>query len=346
MVTTQSTRPPVMKDVAKIAQVSHQTVSRVLNGHPSVSPEARARVEAAIVKLGYRRNFIARSLVTRQSQTIGVLASDLAQYGPARTLLGIESAARDAGYFVSIATLREISMEAVTDVLNHFFAQNVDGIVVAVPHPGVLEALDRIGPSLPVIAASSARDRPGPGAAVDQRAGARLAVNHLINLGHDKIGHLSGPMDWFDAAERVEGWREAINEAGLVPGPLLDGDWSARAGHEAGMALDVGGAESATAMFVSNDQMALGLLLALHQRQVKVPEDISIVGYDDQPESPFFYPPLTTVRQDFEAVGRHCIAAMLEHLQRNQVLREFVSPELIIRATTAPPAVQAQRCPV
>jgi DNA-binding LacI/PurR family transcriptional regulator len=154
-----SGRPPVMKDVAQVAGVSHQTVSRVLNGHPNVSREARERVEAAIAELGYRRNVIARSLATRRSQTVGVLASDLSQYGPARTLLGVETAARDAGYFVSIASLRDVSFEAVKDALDHFYDQGVDGIIVVVPHPRVLEALDRICPGLPIITATSAPQR-------------------------------------------------------------------------------------------------------------------------------------------------------------------------------------------
>jgi DNA-binding LacI/PurR family transcriptional regulator len=223
MAGTEFNRPPVMKDVARVAGVSHQTVSRVINDHPNVSAKARQQVEAAITELGYRRNVIARSLATRRSQTIGILTSDLSQFGPARTLLGIERAAREAGYFVSITTLREITFASVAHALDHFGDQGVEGIVVVVPHPALLEALDRMAPRVAVVAATSDTRRSSLGAAVDQRAGARLAVQHLIELGHIRIGHISGPMDWFDAVERLEGWREALTEAGLPPGPLLYG---------------------------------------------------------------------------------------------------------------------------
>ncbi|MBT2513804.1 LacI family DNA-binding transcriptional regulator [Arthrobacter sp. ISL-30] len=328
-----------MKDVARVAGVSHQTVSRVINDHPNVSAKARQQVEAAITELGYRRNVIARSLATRRSQTIGVLTSDLSQFGPARTLLGIERAAREAGHFVSIATLREITFASVAHALDHFWNQGVEGIVVVVPHPGLLEALDRIAPRVAVVAATSDTRRSSLGAAVDQRAGARLAVQHLIELGHTRIGHISGPMDWFDAVERLEGWLEALTEASLPPGPLLYGDWSANSGYAAGLAL--GREPAATAMFVSNDQMALGLLRALHEQPLRIPQDLSVVGYDDQPEAAYFYPPLTTIRLDFEELGRQCIAALMEsqHLEGADSKRfvEPVEPRLILRATTAQP---------
>ena len=334
-------RAPVMKDVARAAGVSHQTVSRVLNGHPNVSPAAREQVEAAIAALGYRRNTVARSLVTRRSQTIGVLASELAQYGPAHTLLGLEQAARDAGHFVSIATLREVTPAAVRDALDHFADQSVEGIVVVVPHPGLLGAIDSIDHAFPIIAATSDPDRPVAGAGVDQRLGARLAARYLVELGHTRIAHLSGPMDWYDAAERVEGWRGALAEAGLKTDLLIEGDWTAARGYEVG--LEVAASRPATAMFVANDQMALGLLRGVQESGLAVPRDLSIVGYDDQPEAAYFFPPLTTVRQDFEALGRRCIEALLAALAAGRPSgglpgARSVEPELVVRSTTAPPA--------
>ncbi|WP_245827836.1 LacI family DNA-binding transcriptional regulator [Sinomonas mesophila] len=333
-------RAPVMKDVAKLAGVSYQTVSRVLNGHPNVSASARERVEAAIAALGYRRNPVARSLVTRRSQTVGVLASELGQYGPSHTLLGLEQAARDAGYFVSIASLREVTTPAVQDILGRFADQAVDGIIVIGPHPGLLEALDAIEHSFPVVAATSDPDRPA-GAGVDQRLGARLAVRHLVELGHTRIGHLSGPSDWYDAAERVEGWREAMAEAGLAAEVLIEGDWTARRGYEVG--LEIAASRPATAMFVANDQMALGLLRGVQESGLAVPRDLSIVGYDDQPEAAYFFPPLTTVRQDFEALGRRCIEALLAAFDEDHAPARSVEPQLVVRSTTAaPPQVVAR----
>ena len=330
-------RAPVMKDVAKLAGVSHQTVSRVLNGHPNVSASARERVEAAISALGYRRNPVARSLVTRRSQTIGVLASELGQYGPSHTLLGLEQAARDAGYFVSIATLRDVTTPAVREILGRFADQAVDGIIVIGPHPGLLEALDGIEHAFPVVAATSDPGRPA-GAGVDQQLGARLAVRHLVELGHTRIGHLSGPSDWYDAAERVAGWREALAEAGLAAEVLIEGDWTARRGYEVG--LEIAASRPATAMFVANDQMALGLLRGVQESGLVVPQDLSVVGFDDQPEAAYFFPPLTTVRQDFEELGRRCIASLLSALDESSPgARRGVDPELVVRATTGRPGL-------
>ncbi|MBT2513803.1 LacI family DNA-binding transcriptional regulator [Arthrobacter sp. ISL-30] len=323
-----------MKDVARIAGVSHQTVSRVLNGHPSVSASVRERVETVIEELGYRRNVAARSLVTRRSRTVGVLATELVQYGPSRTLLGLESAARDADYFVSIATVRDVSIKSVREALNHLGDQSVDGIVVVVPHPGILEALSLIEHSFPVVTATSATGGPLGSAAVNQRLGARMAVQHLIELGHTRIGHVSGPMNWFDAVERVEGWREALTEAGLQADILIQGDWTAERGYEAGLSL---GSSDASAFFIANDQMALGFLRGVQECGLRVPDDVSIVGYDDQPDAGFFYPPLTTVKQDFEELGRRSIKALLEQLDSGTIPpKQMIDPAIVVRASSGP----------
>jgi DNA-binding LacI/PurR family transcriptional regulator len=325
-----------MEDVARVAGVSHQTVSRVLNNHPNVSSKTRERVEQAITELGYRRNTAARSLVTRRSQTIGVLGSELAQYGPSHTLLGVQQAARDAGYFVSVAGLREVTPETIKDAMAHFMDQGVDGIVVTVPHPGTFDVLKDITTQVPLVAVGSVGDEMLTGATVDQREGARLAVQHLLELGHKRIGHLSGPSDWIDAAARTEGWRDALAEAGLEPGTLIEGDWSAECGYREGLKIAAG--RSVTALFVANDQMALGVLRAFSEGGVQVPGDISVVGFDDQPESAYFIPPLTTVAQDFEELGQRCIGLLLDRLETGDTgTPATVKPRLIIRATTAPP---------
>ncbi len=328
---------PRLEDVADIAGVSHQTVSRVVNNHPNVSSATREKVEAAIAQLGYRRNTAARSLVTRRSQTIGVLASELSQYGPANTLLGVEQAARDAGYFVSIAALREVGREAISDAVNHFMDQAVDGIVVLVPHADTLLTLEELNLPVPVVAVGSAGSGAVSGAMVDQRRGARIAVEHLIAQGHRRIGHVSGPQDWTDGSERAEGWRDALRDAGLPDNLLLEGDWSAGSGYGIGRTLAAG--LTATALFVGNDQMALGLLRAFAEAGVKVPDDVSVVGFDDQPEAGYFTPPLSTVRQDFEELGRRCIDAMLKEIEAGAGVSSIVvTPELVLRASTAPPA--------
>ncbi|WP_284978242.1 LacI family DNA-binding transcriptional regulator [Arthrobacter sp. fls2-241-R2A-200] len=323
-----------MEDVARVAGVSHQTVSRVLNNHPNVSSTTRERVEQAITELGYRRNTAARSLVTRRSQTIGVLGSEMAQYGPSRTLLGVQQAARDSGYFVSIASLREVTPASIKDAIAHFMDQGVDGIVVIVPHPGTFEVLQDVTAHVPLVAVGSAGDERLSGAMVNQRQGARLAVEHLVELGHTRIGHLSGPADWIDAAARIDGWRDAVTEAGLEPGAMIEGDWSAECGYRAG--LSIAQERTVTALFVANDQMALGVLRAFHESGVQVPSDISVVGFDDQPESAYFIPPLTTVAQDFEELGRRSIDLLVERLEGGDPRPAVtVEPYLVVRSTTA-----------
>lgn len=327
----------MMGDVAKMAGVSHQTVSRVLNDHPNVSHNTRQRVEAAIARLGYRRNTAARSLVTRRSRTIGVLACETGQFGPANTLLGVEQAGREAGYFVSIANLREVTSDSINDAMGHFRSQSVDGIVILVPHPDVLAALDDVSVPVPIVAVGAGAGNQLTGASLNQRLGARLAVEHLIGLGHRSIAHISGPTHWIDAAERIEGWREAMGAAGLEADVLLQGAWDAASGYQAGLELiDYG---SVTAVFVANDQMAVGVLRALQEAGRHVPGDISVVGYDDQPEAGFFMPPLTTIKQDFEELGRKTMEEMLHQLEGQAGTRDqIVDPRLVIRATTAAPA--------
>lgn len=330
-------RMPRLEDVADVAGVSHQTVSRVVNNHPNVSAATREKVEAAIAELGYRRNTAARSLVTRRSQTIGVLASELSQYGPANTLLGVEQAARDAGYFVSIAALREVGRDAIAEAVSRLMDQAVDGIAVLVPHADTLKVLEDLNLPVPVVAVGSPGTSAVSGAMVDQREGARLAVEHLIGQGHRQIGHIAGPPDWTDGAERAEGWREALREAGLPDTLLLEGDWSAGSGY--GIGRKLAAKRSATALFVGNDQMALGLLRAFAEAGVRVPDDVSVVGFDDQPESGYFTPPLTTVRQDFEELGRRCMDIMLKEIEAGAAVSStVVTPELVLRASTAGPA--------
>lgn len=330
-------RPPVMGDVAKMAGVSHQTVSRVLNNHPNVSGKTRERVESAIAHLGYRRNTAARSLVTRRSRTIGVLACETGQFGPANTLLGVEQAGREAGYFVSIANLREVTGESINDAIAHFRNQSVDGIVILVPHPDVLAVLRDVSVPVPIVAVGAGAGNQLTGASLDQRLGARLAVDHLIDLGHCSIAHISGPPHWIDAAERIKGWQEALGAAGLGAEVLLEGGWDAASGYRAG--LDLLQHRSITAVFVANDQMAVGVLRAVQEAGRHVPGDISVVGYDDQPEAEFFMPPLTSIKQDFEELGRRCMEAVLQQLDGEQASGEqMVKPRLVIRSTTAAPA--------
>ncbi|HYH77767.1 MAG TPA: LacI family DNA-binding transcriptional regulator [Arthrobacter sp.] len=327
-------RLPRLNDVAALAGVSHQTVSRVVNNHPNVSKATRERVEAAISELGYRRNTAARSLVTRRSQTIGVVGSELSQYGPANTILGVEQAARDAGYFVSIAALKTVNRDTISDALRHFQDQSVDGVVVVVPHSETLSALDEMALDVPVVTVGSLGNDKISGAMVDQKRGAELAVRHLIEQGHRRIGHISGPLDWIDGAARAESWSQTLRAAGLEDDLLVHGDWSAGSGYRIGRQFAE--ERSATAIFVGNDQMALGLFRAFSEAGISVPGDVSVVGFDDTPEAAYFVPPLTTVRQDFEELGRRCVDAMVGEIEQGAAVSGVVvTPELVVRGSTA-----------
>lgn len=333
-------RPAVMADVARLAGVSHQTVSRVLNGSPRVRPDTRERVLWAVNQLGYRRNAMARGLVQRRSRVLGVVSFDTILFGPASTLLGIERAARAADYGVSIVTLERVDRAGVLHATNILADQGVDGVIIIAPQVSAAAALHNLPSGLPAVAVQAGQDHALPSVAVDQVAGAQLAVRHLLDLGHETVWHIAGPSDWLEARDRIEGWRQTLEEVGAPVPPVMVGDWSARSGYTAGLTLSE--MAGVTAVFAANDQMALGLLRAFRERGARVPADISVVGFDDIPEAEYLSPPLTTVRQDFDEVGRRSMALLLSLLDSgveiNAVLAPpAVSPTLVLRQSTAPP---------
>lgn len=334
---------PVMADVARIAGVSHQTVSRVLNGHPNVKAETRTRVEMAIDELGYLRNSSARALVTRRTSVIGVIAFDPTLYGPASTLGGIERAARAAGYFLSVVTLQTVTHEAVREAMDYLAQQSVEGYIVIAPLRTVVEGLADLPYGRPVVVVEGGQAPDIPVVCVDQPGGAYLATRHMIELGHRTVHHIAGPHDWLESEGRVAGWHRALEEAGApVPEPLL-GNWRPREGYELGRRL--ADDREVTAVFVANDQMALGALRALGEAGLRVPQEVSVVGFDDVPEAEFFTPPLTTVAQDFSEVGQRSIALLLSLLEESESpeatpKRDIVPARLVTRQSTAPPSTR------
>ncbi|HCU49263.1 MAG TPA: LacI family transcriptional regulator [Micromonosporaceae bacterium] len=329
-----------MTDVARLAGVSHQTVSRVLNGNPQVHPETRERVMRAVAELNYRRNAMARGLVSRRSRVLGVVSFDTILFGPASTLLGIERAARAAGYGVSIATLERVDRQSVLAAANNLAGQGVDGVIIIAPQMAAAAALHNLPRGMVAVAVEAGQDSGLPSVSVDQVTGARLAVQHLLDLGHKTVWHIAGPNDWLEARDRIDGWRQTLADAGAEVPPMIAGDWSALSGYAAGVAL--AGQPDVTAVFAGNDQMALGLLRALHERGLRVPEDISVVGFDDIPEAGFLLPPLTTIRQDFDEVGRRSMATLLQLLDTDETnsvppTATPVEPTLVQRQSTAPP---------
>ncbi len=326
-------RPAVMADVAQLAGVSYQTVSRVLHDSPHVSGETRERVRAAIHQLDYRPNSVAQALVTGRSKTLGVVSFDTTLYGPASTLLGIEQAAHDAGYAVSISSLRSLNRDTVLAAIQLLRDQGVDGVAVIAPLRAGMEALRHVKPDFAVVAVEAGPKASIPVATVDQSAGAAAATRYLLNLGHKTVWHLAGPSDWNDAEERIDGWRSVLVEASAVVPPLLRGDWTPRSGYELGQSLLK--IPELTAVLVGNDQMALGLLRRLHEAGREVPHDLSVVGFDDIPEAAYFTPPLTTVRQDFAELGRRCLHILLGRIEGEVgPKRVVVAPELVVRGST------------
>ena len=331
-----------MADVARLAGVSHQTVSRVLHDNPNVRGETRERVLAAIKQLNYRPNSTARALVTGRSKTLGVVSSDTTFYGPASTLFGIERAADDAGYAVIVSSLRSVNRASVLEAIQQLQDNGVDGIALTAPLRSAADALRHVKFDVPVVALEAAQTLSIPVAAVDQRAGAAAATRHLLSLGHKTVWHLAGPADWHEANERILRWKTALEAAG-APVPLpLRGDWSPRSGYE--IADTLLKTRNLTALFVANDQMALGVLRRFNEAGSEVPRDLSVVGFDDIPEAAYFTPPLTTVRQDFSELGRRCLRMLLEQIESpraeeldgsEQPVRSVVPPELVVRESTA-----------
>jgi DNA-binding LacI/PurR family transcriptional regulator len=330
-------RGAVMADVARVAGVSHQTVSRVINDADHVRPETRERVLRAMVELDYRPNSVARALVTGRSRTLGVVSFDTTLYGPASTLFGIERAAHAQGYFVSIISVTSLDRASVLGAVEHLRAQGVEGILLVTPQDAAAEAVLQLPSDTPVVAVEAGPEGSVPIVAVDQFAGALAATRHLLELGHRTVWHIAGPADWLEARQRVDGWAAALAEAGADAPPLLSGDWSARSGYELGQRLAT--VRDVTAVFAANDQMALGLLRALYEAGRHVPRDLSVVGFDDIPEAQFFTPPLTTVRQDFNEMGRQSLMLLVDAISatRRSSQRVVVPPELRVRESTAPP---------
>ncbi len=326
-------RPAVMADVARLAGVSYQTVSRVLNDSPNVNATTRERVLMAIRQLDYRPSSTARALATGRSKTLGVVSFDTSLYGPAATLFGIERAAHDAGYAVSVTSLRALNRNTVLAAIQQLRDVGVDGVAVIAPTLASRDALTDIPSDFAVVAVEAGPDASIPVASVDQAAGAAAATRHLLSLGHKSVWHIAGPAHWKEAEKRIDGWRMTLEAAGAHVPPLLRGDWTPRSGYEqAQRLLEI---PEMTAVFVANDQMALGLLRALHEAGRRAPHDLSVVGFDDIPEAGYFIPPLTTVRQDFAELGRRCLEVLLRRIAGEETLaRVVVAPELVVREST------------
>lgn len=330
-------RAPAMTDVAQLAGVSHQTVSRVINDHPNVRPQTRLRVQAAMTQLGYRPNEAARALVTGFSNTIGVVAQTTTLFGPASLLSAFELVASEAGFAVAVSSLQQLDRAALAAAVSRHLDQRVAAIVVIAPVASAGEALDELAADVPAVCIDGDPRLVIPTVRVDQQAGARLATEHLLQAGHRTVWHVSGPPDWFDAMGRVDGWRAALEDAGAEVPPLVQADWTSASGYQAGQML--ARMPEVTAIFTANDHSALGVLKAMREAGRSVPGDVSIVGFDDIPEAAFFVPPLTTVHQDLSAVARAALDVVVTQLQAGKEVAspDPIPPHLVERESVAAP---------
>lgn len=328
-------RAPNIRDVAARAGVSYQTVSRVLNDSTAIRPATREQVLRVIDELGYRPNPAARALATSRSKTIGVLSSQSGFYGPTTSIQAIEVAARAAGYRLSVASISPTDVDSIRSGLDFLLGQSIDALVILAPQVGVYDAIRDAAISVPFVMLEATSIDSGRGLSVDQERGARLAVRHLIDLGHTRILHVAGPADWLEAQARLAAYRAELLDAGLTPLDPIVGDWTAEFGYRAGSELLAH--RDFTAVFCANDQMALGFLHACRDAGVRVPEDVSVVGFDDTPEAAHFAPALTTVRQDFVEIGQRAVVLLLEELSgATELDHASIAPELVVRASTAP----------
>lgn len=296
-----------IKDVAEAAGVSTQTVSRVINFRPDVSPETKERVQKVIEELGYSPNVIARSLVRGRSNTIGVVGWGLGYYGPTSIFLGIEQKTHELGFSLLLSLLNDFDSIQIDDILNNLLSRQVDGIIWAVPGNDNLagELSMRFREiSLPMVYLNKRQTQQEIVVAMDNRLGGRIATQHLVDEGYQRIGIITGPTDWWEAQERESGWRDVVTEAGLDSSNqnIVNGDWSAASG-EAGLRKLLAKSSDIDAVFVCNDQMALGALKASRNLEIDVPQELGIVGFDDIPEAEYFYPPLSTIYQNAEELG-------------------------------------------
>ncbi|OYO13736.1 LacI family transcriptional regulator [Enemella evansiae] len=337
MANTGLRRYPSIRDVAKAAGVSYQTVSRVLNDLPDVAPATRTKVLAAVDELGYRRNLTARNLATNRSTTIGIVTDDSPRLGPVSTLMALEKAARQRGSNCSVVTVAEPYSDTVPTALRGLEEVGVHGIVVIAPVVSAAAAVRAARVRTPLVLIAAGEDS-APGLlafAENQELGARIATQHLLRLGHTDIVHVAGSQDWFDGRTRLRGWAAEMREAGLPADRWYESDWTPRFAYDVGKKLVVEGLP--TAVFAASDHMALGLLRAFAESGVRVPEDVSVVGYDDAEGSDFYFPPLTTVRQDFMGLATRSLELLDKPTDDPFGDEPPTEPLLQIRQSTARP---------
>jgi DNA-binding LacI/PurR family transcriptional regulator len=305
-------RGATIYDVARDAGVSHQTVSRMLKGE-RVKPGTRQRVERAIAELGYRPNPTARALATNTSRRIGAFVYELHEMGPSQIVQGAADEARRAGYVLDTVSLDPRDDSAIAHAIELLGQQQLAGILALAPTRRMAEALDATDYQVPIVVDTEPLYDGTAATESLNVIGARLALQHLYELGHRRIAHVAGPAEWISALNRAAAYERFMTEHDLPVFQVVSDGWAPADGYRAAHALRRGW--GATAIFVANDQMALGTLRTLWEQGVRVPKDVSVVGFDDVPEAGYTIPPLTTVRLRFPLQGRHLVARLVEQIE-------------------------------
>jgi LacI family transcriptional regulator len=323
-----------IKQVAREAGVSTQTVSRVLNDRPDVAPETRQQILGIIDRLGYQPSALARSLIRQRSYTLGIVIAGLRFVGPSRTLNGITTRAETMGYSLLLKKLPKFDTEDVEPILNDLLARQVDGIIWAVPEVGRNHEWlqDRL-PGLPdpIIFLTTQEKTNVSTVSIDNYLGGRIASEHLLAQGCQHIGHLAGPLIWWEAHQRHVAWKDVLAEAGkpAQSNHWIEGDWSPQSAVKpAEQLLDQ--YPEMDGIFVGNDQMALTVLQAAHQRGLRVPQDLAVVGFDNVTEAPYFWPSLTTVQQDLHELGCVAVQEVVQMIEVGRDSDEVYQPETVL----------------
>lgn len=331
-------RRATLHDVAQYCGVSYQTVSRVVNNHHYVADDTREKVLKAIAQLGYRPNRAAQSLAGNRTHMLGMLTMGIDHYGPAQVMIHTEQAALAAGYDLVFAHMPDSSIASLQAALTRLLHWQVDGLILITPVTGISHEDTRaLLSGYSTVQVGVERGASMPSVGVDQYRGGELVADYLLSLGHRRIVELAGPADWLDASERHLGFAACMEAHGIAPVTSVYGDWSAGSGYESVKRLLDSGVDF-TAIFSANDQMAVGVLRALQAAGLRVPDDVAVIGFDDIPEAAYLSPPLTTVRQDFSALGQLGIQYLLERIRQPDVASRqmLVAPELIVRESSEP----------
>ncbi|MDH6520940.1 DNA-binding LacI/PurR family transcriptional regulator [Streptomyces sp. SAI-208] len=339
-VTGHTRGPASIRDVAAAAGVSYQTVSRVINAHPSVRQSTRERVLAAIDELGFRRNATALALASGRHRAVTVLTAHTVPYGYASILQGVEEAARATAHSVGVGVLESADEGAVAAEVRRA-ADVSGGLIVIAYDPAGVRALEAVPDGVPVVgvvetpASTPSGDRPWVW--TDDREAAYRMTRHLLSLGHETVHYVAIPSATRRTGARTDGWRQALAEAGAPEPRPLQGGWRPTGGHAVGREL--AGDPSVTAILCGNDDLALGVLRALHEAGRAVPGEVSVAGFDDAPHSAFLTPSLTTVRLDFAGLGRAAFALLHGVLEGAAPItpHPVSAPELVVRESTGRP---------